>query len=239
MKRTAWGLSAMLACLLLGTAIAGGSLIATKGHLSTAEMAAQPFSAPTVLVTCLDPPAILLEIAAIVLIVLDSRQIGSKHRRLAWSAAILFALWAMANLGGFLPLSFLGMQRDSLPMVKAGLMVKAGAAVLQYVVPFLLAFGLSRKPVRILLCLALILTVIGNFGIVALPIVGIRLEPIEGPGRTMYVPHYDIEYTTGPYPILLTMSFVGGTLYMLAYTLLTWQSWKRPALADEPLSPHF
>lgn len=226
MKRTAWGLSAMLVSFLLGTVIALGSLIAMRGRLDTATITAQPFSVPTLLVSCLDPFAILLEIAAIVLIVLDSRQLGNPHRRLAWTAAILFVAWAIANLGGFMPLSFLGIRRGSLSMVKAGQVVEAGAALLQYLIPFLLVFGLSRKPLRTLLWLALILTVVGNFGVVALPITGIQLEPVEFSGQTMHVLQLDVDYTTGLYPALLTLGYIGSTLYMLVYALLTWRTWK-------------
>lgn len=226
MKCTAWGLSAMSISFLLGTVIAAGSLISMRGRLDTATLAAQPFSVPTLLVSCLDPFAILLEIAAIVLIVLDGRLLGNPHRCLAWTAAILFVTWAIANLGGFVPLSFLGMQRGSLTMVKTGQAVKAGAALLQYSIPFLLVFGLGRKKLRTLLWLALILTVVGNFGVVTLPIPGIQLEAIDSSGQTMHVPQFNVDYTSGPYPALLALGYVGGALYMLAYALLTWRTWK-------------
>ena len=226
MKRTAWGLAAMLLSFLLGTVIALGSLTAMGGRLDTATLTAQPFNVPTLLVTCLDPFAILLEIVAIILIVMDSRQCGRLHRRLAWTAAIFFVVWAIANLGAFLPLSFLGMQRGSLSMVKAAQMVKAGAAVLQYSIPFLLAFGLTRKVPRVLLWLALALTVVGNFGVVTSPIEGIQLQPVESLGQTMYVPHFNVDYTAGLYPILLALGYIGGVLYMLVYAFLTWQTWK-------------
>jgi hypothetical protein len=226
MKRTAWGLTAMLVSFLLGTAIALGSLTAMGGRLDTAALAAQPFNVPTLLVTCLDPFAILLEIAAIILIVMDSRQLGVVHHRLAWTAVVFFVIWAIANFGAFLPLSFLGMRSGSLPLVKTAQMVKAGAAVLQYSIPFLLAFGLTHRTPRVFLWLALALTVIGNFGVVALPIGGIQLQPVESLGRTMHVPHFDIDYTAGAYPVLLALGYIGGVLYMLVYAYLTWQTWK-------------
>jgi hypothetical protein len=225
-KRTAWGLTAMLVSFLFGTAIAVGSLTAMGGRLDTAALAAQPLSVPTLLVTCLDPFAILLEIAAIILIVVDSRRFGAMHHRLAWTAAVFFVLWAIANLGAFLPLSFLGMRRGSLSLVKTAQMVKAGAALLQYSIPFLLAFGLTRRAPRVLLWLALALTMIGNFGVVALPIGGIQLQPVESIGQTMYVPHFDVDYTAGAYPVLLALGYIGGVLYMLVYAYLTWQTWK-------------
>ncbi len=227
MKRTAWGLAAMLVSFLLGTAIALGSFTAMRGRLDTAKLAAQPFNVPTLLVTCLDPFAILLEVVAIILIVVDSHQVGGLHRRLAWTAAIFFVIWAIANLGAFLPLSFLGMRRGSLSMVKAAQMVKAGAAILQYSIPFLLAFGLTRKAPRVLLWLALALTVVGNLGVVTLPIGRIQLQPVEASGQTMYVPHFDVDYTAGLYPILLALGYIGGVLYMLVYAVLTWQTWKQ------------
>jgi hypothetical protein len=236
-KRTAWGLTAMLVSFLLGTAIALGSLAATGGRLDTAALAAQPFNVPTLLVTCLDPFAILLEIAAIILIVTDSRRFGVLHHRLAWAAAVFFVIWAIANFGAFLPLSFLGMQRGSLTVVKTAQMVKAGAALLQYSIPFLLAFGLTRRAPRVLLWLALTLTAVGNFGVVALPIGGIQLQSVESLGRTMYVPHFDIDYTTGAYPVLLALGYIGGVLYVLVYAFLTWQSWKAVRDSSTQLKP--
>jgi len=172
------------------------------------------------LVICLDPFAILLEIVAIVLIVMDSKQVGNPHHRLAWTAAIFFAIWGVLNLGVFLPLSFVGMRRGSLVLVKIGQMVKAGAALLQYAIPFLLVYGLSRKAPRVLLWLALILTVVGNFGVVVLPITGIELEAIEAAGQELYTPQFSVDYTSGLYPILLGMGYIGGALYMTAYGFL-------------------
>jgi len=220
MKRTAWAMLAMSISFLLGTIIAVGSLVSMGGRLDTARLTAAPLSVPTVLVICLDPLAILLEIVAIVLIVMDSKQVGNPHHRLAWTAAIFFAIWGVLNLGVFLPLSFVGMRRGSLVLVKIGQMVKAGAALLQYAIPFLLVYGLSRKAPRVLLWLALILTVVGNFGVVVLPITGIELEAIEAAGQELYTPQFSVDYTSGLYPILLGMGYIGGALYMTAYGFL-------------------
>jgi hypothetical protein len=220
MKRTAWAMVAMSISFLLGTIIAVGSLVSMAGRLDTARLTAAPLSVPTLLVSCLDPLAILLEIAAIVLIVTDSKQVGNPHRRLAWIAAIFLVIWGVLNLGVFLPLSFVGMRRGSLVLFKAGQMVKVGAALLQYTIPFLLVYGLSRKVSRALLWLALILTVIGNFGVVALPIGNIELEAIEAAGQELYAPQFSVDYTSGLYPVLLGMGYTGGALYMIAYGLL-------------------
>jgi hypothetical protein len=220
MKRTKWATLAMSISFLLGTIIALGSLISMGGRMDTAQLTAAPLSVPTLLVSCLDPLAILLEIVAIVLIVLDSRQVGNPHHRLAWTAAIFFAVWGLLNLGGFLPLSVVGMWRGSLDLVKAGQLVKAGAALLQYAVPFLLVYGLSGRAARALLWGGLALTVVGNFAVVTLPIGTIELQAIEAAGRELYAPQFSVDYTSGPYPLLLGMGYLGGALYMLAYGLL-------------------
>lgn len=226
MKRTAWGLLAMSIAFLLGTVIAAGSLVAMRGRLDTEALTAQPLSVPILLVSCLDPFAILLEIVAVVLIVMDSSQVGKLHRRLAWAAAILYVVWAVLNLGVFLPLSFIGMRRGSLALAKAGQMVKAGAALFKYAIPFLLAYGLSRRLPRTLLWLALALTAIGNFGVVVLPIAGMELEAIESLGQAMYAPRFNVDYTSGAYPVLLGLGYTGGALYMLAYVLLTLRTFR-------------
>jgi len=220
MKRTKWATLAMSISFLLGTVIAAGSLVSMGGRMDTERLTAAPLSVSTLLVTCLDPLAILLEILAIVLIVLDSKQVGNPHHRLAWTAAIFFAVWGLLNLGGFLPLSALGMWRGSLRLVRAGQMVKAGAGLLQYAVPFLLVYGLSKRAPRVLLWAALALTVLGNFAVVTLPIGSIELQAIEAAGQELYTPQFSVDYTRGVYPILLGMGYLGGALYMVAYGLL-------------------
>jgi len=227
MKRTAWGLSAMSISLAFGTIIAVGSLIAMRGQLDSDLLTRQPFSVPTLLVSCLDPLAILAEIAAIILIVRDSWQFGALHHRLAWTAAILYLMWAAANIFGFLPLSFLGTRKGSLSLVLAGQWIKAIAALLAYTVPALLVFGFSPKALRVGLGLGLLLSAIGSFGTLAMTISHFQLEPIIAAGQTLYVPKLSVDYTTGIYPALLVTGYIGGMLYLLAYTYLARQTWLR------------
>jgi len=222
MNRTTWGLLAMCLSLLLGTAIAVGSLISTGGQLDTADLAANPMNVPTLLVTCLDPLAILLEIAAIVLVLSDARQYGTLHHRLAWAAAALYLLWAAANLLGFLPLSLLSMQNGSLEMALAGQWVKAGAALLAYTVPALLVFGLGDRTTRAGLVLGWLISAIGNFATLARTIPAIALEPVVTGDRTMYAVQFSVDYTGGIYPLLLALGYTGGALYLAAYLYLAW-----------------
>lgn len=221
MKRTKWATLAMSISFLLGTIIAVGSLVSMGGRLDTASLTATPFSVPTLLVTCLDPLTILLEIAAIILMVMESKRVGNPHRRLAWLAAIFFIIWGVLNLGVFLPLSFIGTQRGSLSMIKTAQKVKAGAALLQYAIPFLLVYGVSHRLPRVLLWAALFLTIVGNFGTITIPISTMTLEEIETAGQTMYAPRLDIDYREGIYPLLLGLGYAGGALYMIVYGLLT------------------
>ena len=223
MKRTTWGLLAMCVSLLLGTVIALGSLISTGGQLNTESLTRDPINAPTLLVTCIDPLAILLEIAAILLIVSVARQFGKLHHRLAWAAAVLYLLWAAANLLGFLPLSLLSMQSGSLEMALAGQWVKAGAALLAYTVPALLVFGLGTRVTRAVTVLGWLISMIGNFGTLARTIPAIALEPIMVADRTMYAVQFSVDYTEGIYPFLLAMGYIGGALYLAVYLYLAWQ----------------
>lgn len=223
MKRTTWGLLAMCASLLLGTSIAVGSLISTGGKLDTANLARDPINVPTLLVTCIDPLAIVLEIAAIVLIVSAARRSSTLHHRLAWAAAVLYLLWAAANLLGFLPLSLLSMQNGSLEMALAGQWVKAGAALLAYTVPALLVYGLGNRITRVGIVLGWLISVIGNFGTLARTIPAIALEPIVAGDRTTYAVQFSVDYAVGIYPLLLAMGYIGGALYLAVYLYLAWQ----------------
>jgi hypothetical protein len=227
MKRTMWGLSAMALSLVFGAVVALGSLTAMRGKLDTDMLTRQPFSIPTILVSCLDPLAILLEIAAIVLIVLDSRQFGVLQHRLAWAAAILYLVWAAANLLGFLPLSLLSAQNGSRSLALTGQWIKAISALLAFAVPALLAFGLSRKVMRVGLVLGWLLSAIGGFGSVAMAISHLRLEAIRAAGQTLYVAKFNVDYTTGVYPALLVASHVGGLLYLMVYAYLARKMWLR------------
>jgi hypothetical protein len=222
-KRTTWGLLAMCISLLLGTAIALGALVSTGGQLSTDDLARDPINVSTLLVACLDPLAILLEIAAIVLIVSAARLFGRLHRRLAWAAAILYVLWAATNFLGFLPLSLLSMRNGSLEMALAGQWIKAGAGMLAYAVPALLVLGLGNSAARVATALGWLISAIGNFGTVALTISGIALKPITVGEQTMYTVQFSVDYTGGIYPLLLTMGYIGGALYLAVYTYLAWQ----------------
>jgi hypothetical protein len=232
MRRTAWGLSAMSVSLALGTVIAVGSLIALRGQLDSDALTRQPLSVPTVLVSCLDPLAILFEIAAIVLIVRDGRQFGVGHRRFARAAAGLYVTWAAANLLGFLPLSYLGLRSGSLPVALAGQWVKAVAGLLAYAVPAMLAFGLGGRVPRVGLCLGLLLSAVGSFGTVAMSLCDFQLQPITAAGQIMYVAKLSVDYTTGLYPALLATSYTGGALYLLVYIYLARQAWLRERSAS-------
>jgi len=218
-----WGLLAICVSLLLGTVIALGSLISTGGQLNTHNLTGTPISVPTLLVTCIDPLAILLEIVAIVLIASVARRFGTLHHRLAWAAAILYILWAAANLLGFLPLSLLSMQNGSLEMALAGQWVKAGAALLAYTVPALLVFGLGTRVTRAGTALGWLISAIGNFVTLARTIPAIALEPMMVGERTMYAVQFSVDYAVGIYPFLLAMGYVGGALYLAVYLYLAWQ----------------
>jgi hypothetical protein len=223
MRKTRLGLIAMTASLVLGSVISLGSLLVSGGQLDTEAMTRQVVSPQTVLVTCLDPLTIGLEIAAIVLIVRSRHHFGGGHPRLAVWAAILYVAWAAANLLGFLPLSIVGMMRGSRPLLLAGQWVKTSSAALAFAVPALLVFGLSSKPQRLLLGLALLLSLAGSLGNLALTIGQLEMQPITTGGQTLYVPKWDVDYTAGPYPALVTASHVGGFLYLLAYAWLAWR----------------
>ena len=105
--------------------------------------------------------------------------------------------------------------------------------MLQYSAPFLLAFGLTTNRTRVLVWLGLILTVVGNFGVVLLPISSIQLEPIEIPGQTLYAPRFEVDYAAGAYPFLLGTGYLGGILYMAAYAVLALHTWRRVPTGED------
>jgi hypothetical protein len=217
MKKILYACYAMTISLVLGTLIASGSLIALGGRLSSEALTAAPLGIPTLLVTCLDPLAIALEIAAIVLIVRGRKLFGPTQQRLAVLAAALYVLWAGANLFGFLPLSLLSWQNGSLPTALLGQWIKAAAALLAYAVPALLVFGMSRPAQRWLLVLGFVLSAVGSFGSVALAIGQMTLIRQEVSGSVLYVASFDVDYTQFPFPLLLVASYVGGLLYLGVY----------------------
>jgi hypothetical protein len=216
-RRTRLGVCFMLVSMVLGMAVAVASLLSMRGHLDTDAMAGPTLSLPTILISLFSPVGILLEIVALVLILLNSREIGVLHRRLAWTALWLFIVWGAANLGGFLPLTFIAVQRGSVAMLRMGQMVKAIAAVFQYAVPFLLIFGIAPPSVKRLLWPALVLTIVGNFATVALGGASMELVASDASGFVSHVPRLAVDYTRGVYPFTLGMGYIGGFLYILAY----------------------
>jgi hypothetical protein len=220
LRRTRLGVCLMLISMVLGMAVALASLVSMRGQLDTDTMSGPTLSLPTILISLFSPVGILLEIVALVLILLNSREIGGLHRRLTLAALWFLIAWGAANMGGFLPLTFVAIQRGSVGMLRAGQMVKAIAAVFQYAVPFLLVFGLALPSVRRLLWPALILTIIGNFTTVALGGASMELVASEASGLVTHVPRLAVDYTRGIYPFALGVGYIGGFLYILAYGIL-------------------
>ena len=221
MRRTRIGLSAMLLSMILSEVISLSSLVPTGGRL-TSENIASPFSIATILVSLLEPVALILEIIAIVLIASDSKRStgASIHRRLTFTAGAFFIVWAAFNFGVYLPLSLLGMKTGSLQLVKLALAIKAAAALFQYSIPFLLVYGIVRNgKTRLALWVALIAIIVGGLGVVTTPIASVRLEPVVVSNNRLYVPKYEVDYTSWPYPAFLVLSYPGGILYMLVYAI--------------------
>jgi len=211
----------MLFSMILSEVISLGSLVSTSGRLSSASIAS-PFSIVTILVSLLEPVALILEIIAIVLIASDRRRStgASIHRRLTFTAGVFFVAWAVLNFIVYLPLSLLVMKTGSLQLVRLALAVKAAAALFQYSIPFLLLYGIYRNSkTELALWMALIATIIGGLGVVATPIASVRLEPIAVSDNKFYAPKYEIDYTSWPYPVFLTLSHSGGILYVLVYII--------------------
>jgi len=216
MRRTELGLWLVLALLIVGTALSLSSLVSMGWKLR-----AETFSRSVPLNALASPFLAALEVAAIALIVSDSKRVGGTHRQLALASIAFFLAWAALNFAVYLPLSFLGMSTGSLELVRLGLTVKAAAAVLQYAVPFLLEYGLTHhNGVRAVLWLALAATVVGGLGITATPIADVELRAIVVTGTKFYVPKYEVDYASGPYPVFLVLSHVGGVLYILVYAVV-------------------
>jgi hypothetical protein len=220
-RRTRIGVYLMLVSFTLGMIVSLGSLLSTHGVIDSDAMSSSSrISTPTALVSLFSPWSIILEVVAIVLILLNSKLVGGLHRRLVLVAVWFFVLWAVLNLGGFLPLTFMALQRGSLQMLRAGQALKATAAVLQYTIPFLLVFGIAVPSVRKLLWIGLVLTVVGNFATVFLGGMSMEMQAVEGTGAVSYVPKLIVDYTKGLYPVLLGTGYAGGLAYILAYALL-------------------
>jgi hypothetical protein len=219
-RRTRTGVLLMLASFLLGIIVSVGSFLSVRGVIDTDAMSATPFNAPTVLISLFTPWAIALEIAAIVLLLLDSLRVGGLHRRLVLTAVWFFVAWGAMNLGGFLPLTFMALKQGSLSLLRTGQAVKAVAAILQYSIPFLLIYGIAVPSIKKLMWAGLILTVVGNFSTVILGGMSMELVATEGAGAISYAPRLVVDYTTGLYPVLLGLGYAGGVAYILAYASL-------------------
>ena len=217
MRHLETALKAMLASMILSEAISLGSLTSTRGKLTT-QNTSTPLSAPTILVALLEPATLALEVIAIALAVYGVKELRSKQSRLIVAAATLFTVWVALNFAVFLPLSLTAMKQGSVELARLALTIKAAAAILQYAVPFLLAYPAARdSKARIALFLALALTIVGGLGTTATPIPTVKLKPISTQSGVIYALTYEVDYVQWPYPAYLALSHLGGILYILAY----------------------
>lgn len=219
-RKTRLGIYLMLASFLLGMIVSVGSFLSMRGVLNTDAMSGPGIQLPTALVSLLTPWAIILEVVAIVLFLTNSRTVGGLHRRLVLVAVWFLVVWAVMNLGGFLPLTFAALRQGSLSMLRTGQAVKAVAAILQYSIPFLLIFGIAVPRIKKLLWAGLILTVVGNFSTVLMGGMSMELRAVESAGMASHVPRLVVDYTKGLYPVLLGLGYAGGVAYILAYAVM-------------------
>ena len=145
-SRTRLAILLMIICMILGFVIGIGSLISTGAQLRSELIAA--FCAPTLLITFLDPIAIALEFIAVILIFAESRRISGLHRTLASLALGFLIAWLILNFAAFLPTSFMGLLTGSVEAVRLGLVIKSSAAILQYLIPLLLIYGIAKTSER-------------------------------------------------------------------------------------------
>ena len=216
LKLTPMALLFMIICMLLGFTIAIGSLASMGGELRTEALS--PLSAPTILVSILDPLAIVLEFAAVIMIFVEARKMGGAHRKLTSLSLCFLVAWLVLNFGVFVPASFVGLASGSLSLVRVALAVKSSAAILQYIIPLTLIYGLASLREKKLLLPAAALTTAGNFLLTLLPIWSVKLTLTRLAGMMLvYRPVVEVNYLSQPYLTLLLMGYVGGILYMTAY----------------------
>ena len=217
-SRTRLAILLMIICMILGLVIGIGSLISTGARLRSELITA--FSAPTLLVTLLDPIAMALEFIAVILVFAESRRMGGLHRTLASLALGFLIAWLILNFGAFLPTSLMGLLTGSVEAVRLGLVIKSSAAILQYLVPLLLIYGIAETSERRILIPASILTVAGNFLLTLLPIWSVKIVPTSlADGEQIYKPLIEVNYLSQPYLTLLIIGYLGGILYLIAYIL--------------------
>ncbi|RLG04859.1 MAG: hypothetical protein DRN68_09375 [Thaumarchaeota archaeon] len=217
-SRTCLAILLVIICMTLSLVIGIGSLISTGAQLRSQLITA--FSAPTLLVTFLDPIAMALEFIAVILIFAESRKINGLHRTLASLGLGFLIAWLTLNLGAFLPASLTGLLIGSIEAVRLGLVIKSSAAILQYLIPLLLIYGIAERSERRILIPASILTVAGNFLLTFLPIWSVKIIPISlAGGAQMYRPLIEVNYLSQPYITLLITGYLGGILYLTAYIL--------------------
>ena len=121
-SRTRLAILLMIICMTLSLVIGIGSLISTGAQLRSELITA--FSAPTLLVTFLDPIAMALEFIAVILVFAESRRMDGLHRTLASLALGFLIAWLILNFGAFLPTSLTGLLTGSVEAVRLGLIIK-------------------------------------------------------------------------------------------------------------------
>ena len=215
-SRTRTAILLMIICMILSLVIGIGSLISTGARLRSELITA--FSAPTLLITFLDPIAMALEFIAVILVFAESRRMGGLHRTLASLALGFLIAWLILNFGAFLPTSIMGLLTGSVEAVRLGLIIKSSAAILQYLIPLFLIYGVAEPLERRILIPASTLTVAGNFLLTFLPIWSVKIIPTSLAGEArIYRPLIEVNYLSQPYLTLLIIGYLGGILYLTVY----------------------
>ena len=215
-SRTRSAILLMIICMFLSLVIGIGSLISMGGELRTETMS--PFSIPTILVSTLDPLAIALEFAAVIMIFVEAGKMGGVHRKLASLSLCFLIAWLVLNFGVFIPMSFAGLASGSLSLVRMALAVKSSAAIPQYIIPLTLIYGLASVREKKLLLPAAALTTAGNLLLTLLPVWSLKLTLTRLAGMMLiYRPVIEVNYLSQPYLTLLIIGYLGGILYLVAY----------------------
>ena len=226
-----WGLALLAGSLLAELVVSGYSLsmLGVDIDPNTLSSGAARVNPLQIALSCLSPLSFVLKLVAIILIVQDSARLNSLtngwQRRMAWIAAIAFAISLVASLGSML-LSFGATTSGSVGSLQLAMWIGLAASLLGFLVTVLLVFLLMPRLARILLVVGLLVYSVASVGTSLMTMQATTLEKFDVMGNSMYVPSLELDRNQGLFPILAIAGTLAIGLTFVTLLVPTFSAWR-------------
>jgi hypothetical protein len=218
--KNAFGFALQAAALFFSLLLMCLEIITLRGYVLGGILGEKAYTGMALLTVCIEPLAVLLQVAAILVLARVHRTLGGTRLRLIVLAGYLYGAWAAVNLAGFLPLTFISGFTGWHWAVIAGQWVRGTATLLAFAVPAALGWSFVPPLGRWAFAGGFVLRAIGGMGSLALSLTRLRLDPMVIGRRIFYTPNLQMSPVSGFGIILGVVGLVGVAIYFFMYSAL-------------------